>query len=59
MIRMLYLRWHRRQLLAAINSVKVAIAGAEIELEAMEHDLRRVAAELARAETEKRWKVAR
>jgi len=58
-IRVLYLRWLARALRQQEHGLRQELAGVEYMLERNATDQRRVVAELAMAETERRWRVAR
>ena len=59
MIRLLLLRIHRRWLLHALDSARQTMANAAESEQVFLLEIRRVQAEIACAETERRFRVAR
>ena len=59
MIRLWILRWHRRWLIHALDSVRQTMANAAESEVVFQEELRRVQAQLAMAEVERRYRVAR
>lgn len=59
MIRLLYMRWLAHALRVQEKGLREELAGVTYMLEANAQHQSRLAARLAMAETEKRWRVAR
>ena len=59
MIRLWWLRWLSGALMTQERGLRAELAGVEYMLEKNHEDQRRVAAQLAMAEVERRYKVAR
>ena len=57
MLRLFYLRWHRRLLLRSLENVRRNVAEALEAERQFERDLQRVEAALAVEEVERRWRV--
>ena len=57
MIRLLYLRWHRRQLRIALDRLHQAVADALEAERIFTADLQRVEADLAVEEMDRKWRV--